>query len=285
MRRLGQRGSGAAGQLSGAAAGAALLLLGLAGIGAAHAQGRGRDVVLATTTSVRDAGLLDAILPRFERESAIAVKVIAVGSGQAMELGRRGEADILILHDPDGEARFVADGYGVDRRLLMHNEFVLVGPSADPARVRGLSIAGAFRAIARAEAPFVSRGDRSGTHSKEQALWALCGVVPARSWHRESGQGMGATLVIADQLRAYTLTDIGTLLGHQAPLDLPVLVEGDSALRNPYHVILANPERFPRVRAAEARALQDYLLSPGTQRAIGEFRRQDFGRSLFVPAR
>jgi tungstate transport system substrate-binding protein len=211
--------------------------------------------------------------------------VIAVGSGQAMELGRRGEADILILHDPDGEARFVEGGYGVDRRPLMHNEFVLVGPSADPAGVRGLSVVEAFRAVARAAAPFVSRGDRSGTHAKEQALWALSGVPPADSWYRETGQGMGATLVIADQLRAYTLTDIGTLLAHHAPLDLPVLVEGDSALGNPYHVILANPARFPHVRAAEARALRDYLLTPDTQRAIGEFRRQDFGRSLFVPAR
>jgi tungstate transport system substrate-binding protein len=266
----------------GAAAGAALLLLAL-GVGEARAQAR--DLVLATTTSVRDAGLLDAILPRFERASGIAVKVIAVGSGQAMELGRRGEADILILHDPAGEARFLADGYGVDRRPLMHNEFVLVGPSADPAGARGLDIVDAFRAIARAGAPFVSRGDRSGTHTKEQALWALSGESPARSWYRESGQGMGATLVIADQLRAYTLTDIGTLLGHKAPLNLPILVEGDSALQNPYHVILANPGRFAHVRAAEARTLRDYLLSPEAQRAIGEFGRQDFGRSLFVPAR
>jgi tungstate transport system substrate-binding protein len=250
-----------------------------------EARAQARDIVLATTTSVRDAGLLDAILPRFERESGIAVKVVAVGSGQAMELGRRGEADLLVLHDPDAEARFVAEGFGVDRRPLMHNEFVLVGPSADPAGVRGLPVVEAFRAIARAGGPFVSRGDRSGTHSKEQALWALSGVAPARAWYRESGQGMGATLVIADQFRAYALTDIGTLLGHKAPLDLPILVEGDSALQNPYHVILANPERFPRVRAAEARALRDYLLSPDTQRAIGEFRRQDFGRSLFVPAR
>jgi tungstate transport system substrate-binding protein len=242
-----------------------------------------RDIVLATTTSVRDAGLLDAILPRFERESGITVKIVAVGSGQAMELGRRGEADILILHDPEGEARFVADGYGVDRRPLMANEFVLVGPSADPARVGGLRVVEAFRAIARAAAPFVSRGDRSGTHSKEQALWALSGMALAGPWYREAGQGMGATLVIADQLRAYTLTDIGTLLGHKAPLDLPILVEGDSALRNPYHVILANPDRFARVRAAEARALWDYLLSPETQRAIGEFRKREFGRSLFVP--
>lgn len=261
---------------------AALIVLGLCGARPTAAQTR--DIVLATTTSVRDAGLLEVLLPRFERETGIRVKVVAVGSGQAMELGRRGEADILILHDPEGEGRFVADGFGVDRRPLMHNEFVLVGPSRDPARVRGLDVAGAFRAIAGAGARFVSRGDRSGTHVKERALWALSGVEPAGRWYKESGQGMGATLVIADQLRAYALTDVGTLLGHQAPLDLPILVEGDSALRNPYHVILANPGRFPHVRAAEARLLWEFLLAPDTQRAIGEFRKAEFGRSLFEPA-
>jgi tungstate transport system substrate-binding protein len=263
----------------GAAVTAALLFLSSGG-----APPQARDVVLATTTSVRDAGLLDALLPRFEREHGIRVKVVAVGSGQAMELGRRGEADILILHDPEGEARFVAQGYGIERRALMRNEFVLVGPSADPARVRGRSAAEAFSAIARAGAPFVSRGDRSGTHVKELALWALSGSQPARSWYREAGQGMGATLVIADQLRAYTLTDVGTLLSHKAPLDLPILVEGDSVLQNPYHVILANPDRFPHTHAAEARAFRDYLLAPETQRAIGAFRKEELGRSLFVPA-
>jgi tungstate transport system substrate-binding protein len=274
-------GGTAARQHGRAAAGAALLLL---AFGAGQAPAQTRDIVLATTTSVRDAGLLDALLPRFERGSGITVKVVAVGSGQAMEMGRRGEADILILHDPAGEARFMADGFGVDRRSLMHNEFVLVGPSADPAGVRGMTVVEALRAIARARAPFVSRGDRSGTHVKELFLWDQCGVTPDRAWYRETGQGMGATLVVADQLRAYTLTDMGTLLGHKAPLDLPILVEGDSALRNPYHVILANPERFPHVREAEARALWGYLLAPETQREIGEFRRGEFGRSLFVPA-
>ncbi|HET7039091.1 MAG TPA: substrate-binding domain-containing protein [Gemmatimonadales bacterium] len=260
------------------------LLLALAP-GAGDATAQAREVVLATTTSVRDAGLLDSLLPPFERRARISVRVIAVGSGQAMALGRRGEADILILHDPEGEARFVAEGYGLERQPLMHNEFVLVGPPADPAGVRGRGAVEAFRAIARAGAPFVSRGDRSGTHEKERRLWALAGVEPSRAWYREAGQGMGATLLIADQLRAYTLTDVGTLLAHKAPLELAILVEGDSVFRNPYHVILVNPERFPRTRAEEARALRDYLLSAEAQRAIGEFRKGEFGRALFVPER
>jgi tungstate transport system substrate-binding protein len=260
---------------------AALLVLSLSS-GIADAQSR--DLVLATTTSVRDAGLLDELLPRFERESGVKVRVVAVGSGQAMELGRRGEADLLILHDPQGEERFVADGFGVERRPLMHNEFVLVGPPGDPAHVRGTGAVQAFSAIARTGSLFLSRGDRSGTHVKELATWQLAGIEPDRAWYRESGQGMGATLVIADQLRAYTLTDIGTLLGHKAPLELPILVEGDSAFRNTYHVILTNPDRFPHVRSREARALRDFLLSRETQRRIGEFRKEEFGRSLFVPA-
>jgi tungstate transport system substrate-binding protein len=201
-----------------------------------------------------------------------------------MALGRRGEADILVLHDPAAEGAFVADGYGIDRRPLMHNEFVLVGPAADRAGVRGLGAAAAFRRIAALRAPFVSRGDSSGTHVKETTVWRIAGVEPSGDWYKESGQGMGATLVIADQLRAYTLTDIGTRLAHKAPLDLPILVEGDSVLSNPYHVMLANPERFPHVQPSGARALWTYLLSEETQAAIGEFRREEFGRALFKKA-
>jgi tungstate transport system substrate-binding protein len=242
-----------------------------------------RDVILATTTSVRDAGLLDTLLPPFERSSGYRVKVVAVGSGQAMELGRRGEADLLILHDPAGEARFVAAGFGIDRRPLMHNEFVLVGPAGDPAAVRGLDVLTAFQRIAAAGAPFVSRGDRSGTHVKELALWDSAGSTPDGRRYRESGQGMGATLVIASEFAAYTLTDVATLLAHRLPPDLEILVQGDSVLGNPYHVIRANPARFPRVNAAGAAALAAYLLSPETQRMIGEFRRAELGRAVFVP--
>jgi len=240
-------------------------------------------LVLATTTSVRDAGLLDVLLPVFEKRTGYSVKVIAVGSGQAMALGRRGEADLLILHDPAGEAAFVAEGYGVGRRSLMHNEFVMVGPAGDPASVRGTTAVAALTAIAGQGTAFVSRGDRSGTHVKELELWRRSGREPDPRWYRESGQGMGATLVIADQLGAYTLTDIGTFLGHKAPLEFEILVEGDTALFNPYHVIRANPERFPSANERGAVALADYLLSAGAQQVIGRFGREEFGRSLFEP--
>jgi tungstate transport system substrate-binding protein len=260
-----------------------VLLLGIGLVSAGAAWAQTRDVVLATTTSVRDAGLLEALLPPFEQGTGYTVKVVAVGSGQAMELGRRGEADIFILHDPAGEERFVADGFGVERRALMHNEFLLVGPAADPAGARGTDVIAGFRAIAAAGGLFVSRGDRSGTNVKELAIWEWAGIEPEPSWYRETGQGMGATLVVADQLRAYTLSDVATFLGHRYPLRLVVLVQGDTLLRNPYHVIRANPERFPRVNTAGAEALWSYLLSSEVQQEIGEFRKQELGRAIFVP--
>jgi tungstate transport system substrate-binding protein len=263
-------------------------LLGAALCGAAPRQLRAQapadaEIVLATTTSVRDAGLLEVILPRFEHRSGYRVKVIAVGSGQAMELGRRGEADILMLHAPEEEARVVADGYGTERRPLMHNQFVLLGPPRDPAGVRGDAALDALRDVSRSGALFVSRADRSGTHAKELELWLLAGVEPERSWYRESGQGMSATLQIANELGAYTLCDVGTMLAHEYPLDLDVLVEGDTLLFNPYHVVLANPTRFEWINADGARALRDHLLSRDTQREIGAFGVSEFGRPLFVP--
>ncbi|NIM52156.1 MAG: solute-binding protein [Gemmatimonadales bacterium] len=243
------------------------------------------EIVLATTTSVRDAGLLHAILPPFERMTGYRVKVIAVGSGQAMELGRRGEADILILHDPAGERQFVAEGFAASRDRLMHNEFVLVGPPDDPAGIKGLGAVMAVGVVGRSGALFVSRADRSGTHVKESHLWRLAGIAPARPWYRESGQGMSATLQIASELGAYTLSDIGTFLTHIYPLDLEIVVEGDSVLANPYHVVVASAARFSWVNGPGARALRDYLLSPEVQRAIGAFGKEEFGRSLFVPVR
>jgi tungstate transport system substrate-binding protein len=242
-----------------------------------------KDIVLATTTSVRDAGLLETLLPRFEAASGYRVKVIAVGSGQAMELGRRGEADVFILHDPAGEEQFVADGYGIDRRLVMHNEFVLIGPPSDPAKARGNDIRAAFRAIAAAHAAFLSRGDKSGTNVRERLLWRAVGIEPSQPWYRETGQGMGATLVVADQLPAYTLIDVATFLSHQSPVQLRVICEGDTLLRNVYHVIRANPDRFSRVNVAGAMAFADYMVADSTQRVIGEFRRAQLGRSIFVP--
>jgi tungstate transport system substrate-binding protein len=243
-----------------------------------------REIVLATTTSVRDAGLLEGILPAFERQSGYRVKVIAVGSGKAMALGRQGEADILVLHAPEEELEFVQGGYATSREALMKNEFVLVGGENDPAGVRGLGAVAALQAIAAEEALFVSRADLSGTHVKERGLWQLAGVARARPWYRESGQGMSATLQIANQLGAYTLTDIGTLLSHKSRLDLEILVDGDTLLANPYHVLVASPARFEWLNAEGARVLRDYLLSEETQRAIGDYGQEESGRSLFVPA-
>ncbi len=263
-----------------------LALAGLVALAGAQPVGAQRDLVLATTTSVRDAGLLDVLLPQFERDKGRRVKVVAVGSGQAMELGQWGEADILILHDPLGEEAFVEEGYGIRRAPLMYNQFVLAGPFSDPAGVRSMGdAAAALAAIAFAGAQFVSRGDRSGTHVKELELWRRAGVEPKGSWYRESGQGMGATLQIASELQAYVLTDIGTFLAHRYPLDLQILVSGDTALFNPYHVVLANPRRFPWVDFQGALALREYLLSERAQRVIEAFGKDRFGRSLFTPAR
>lgn len=239
------------------------------------------EVVLATTTSVRDAGLLDYLLPEFEARTGHRVKVVAVGSGQAMELGRRGEADILIVHDSAGEAQFMREGYGDARIALMRNRFVLVGPEADPARARGTDIGTAFRRIADAGAVFVSRADRSGTHTREMRLWASAERRPERAWYRESGQSMSATLQIASELQAYTLSDIGTLLGHKGPVDLAVLVEQDPLLDNPYHVLLPNRERFPWLNADGAARLAAYLRDPATQGRISAFGLDRYGQALF----
>lgn len=254
-------------------------------LAALPASAQSREVILATTTSVRDAGLLDTLLPPFERSRGITVRVVAVGSGQAMEMARRGEADIVILHDPPNELVFMRDGYGVDRRALMQNEFVLVGPPDDPAEARGRDVTEAFGRIASRQARFASRGDRSGTHAREMRIWENVGQRPEGDWYIETGQGMGATLVIADQLAAYTLTDIGTWLANRAPFSLAVLVEGDPMLVNPYHVIRVNPDRFVRLNVDGARALQDYLTSEQARAIIGSFGVARFGRPLFIPAR
>lgn len=254
-----------------------------AGLFAADAQ-EPRSLILATTTSTQDSGLLDELVPRFEREQGIAVKVIAVGSGAALRMAARGDADAVLVHAPAAERPYVDAGDLVDGRQVMHNDFVIVGPRADPAGVRRAdTAAGAMRAIA-GHAAFVSRGDDSGTHSQELALWAAAGIDP-RSLDRreEAGQGMGATLNVADQKNAYTLSDRGTYLSQRQRLDLAILFEGDAALRNVYHVYAVNPARHRAARHREARALIDFLVSPPVQEAIAAFKRDEYGQSLFVP--
>lgn len=244
----------------------------------------GAAIILATTTSTQDSGLLDVLVPRFERESGIAVKVIAVGTGAALRMAARGDADVVLVHAPEAEQRYVEAGDLVGGRAVMHNDYVIVGPRGDPAGIRGSgSVVNAMRGIA-ARGTFISRGDDSGTHAQELALWRAAGVHPRSLGRREeTGQGMGATLNIADQRSAYALTDRGTYLALRERLDLEVLFQGDSTLRNPYHVYAVNPARHPRVRHAEAKRFIGFLVSPATQRAIAAFGRERYGEPLFFP--
>lgn len=253
----------------------------------ARAADPAKVVLLATTTSTQDSGLLDVLVPAFERQSGHAVKTISVGSGQALALGRRGEADVLLVHSPDDEQRLVAEGAGVNRRIVMHNDFVVLGPAGDPARIRGAATtAEAFGRIAGAGALFLSRGDSSGTHAREKALWKAAGISPGgRAWYQETGLGMGETLNVAAEKGGYTLADRGTWLARRKAraLALEVLVEGEPLLLNVYHVIEVNPARWPRVNGAGARALADFLVSPATQAVIRTFGRERLGEPLFFP--
>ena len=252
------------------------------------------QVLLATTTSTRDAGLLDSLLPIFARQTGYRVKVIAVGSGQALEMGRRGDADVVLSHAPEAERVLADSGYFLHRRLVMHNDFLIVGPAADPAGLRGLSDAvAALRRTAAARATFISRGDRSGTHQRELQLWKQAGVTPPAGagvgvgvgvgWYIESGQGMAATLQMADEKRGYTITDRATYLAWRDKLQLVPQVEGDSLLYNVYHVMEVNPKNAPRVNTAGGKAFADFLVAPETQALIGAFGKSRFGQSLFVP--
>jgi tungstate transport system substrate-binding protein len=242
-----------------------------------------RDVILATTTSTQDSGLLDALGPLFEARTGYNLKPVAVGSGAALKLGETGEADVLLAHSPAVEEAFMAAGFGVARELVMYNDFVLVGPDDDPAGIaRSDSASGAMGRIVDAEAIFVSRGDDSGTHALELRLWAAAGVVPDGSWYQESGTGMGDTLNIANERQGYTLADRGTYLALADRLDLAVLVEGDPALLNVYHAITVNPDNGPRVNAAGGAAFLAFLLEPATQAAIAQFGVDRFGRPLFT---
>jgi len=241
-------------------------------------------LTLATTTSTRDSGLLDVLVPMFEKETGIKVKVVAVGSGQALELGRRGDADVLLTHAPNAEEQFMAEGHGEQRRGVMYNDFVLVGPETDPAGVKDqTSITEAFRRIARRESPFVSRGDESGTHMKEKKVWKEAGIEPQGKWCIQAGTGMAEVLRMASEKGAYTLADRGTFLAQREGLDLVVLSEGDTLLRNPYAVIVVSSEKLPGINAQAARRFSEFLVSPKTQRVIGEFGVEQFGQPLFFP--
>lgn len=242
-----------------------------------------KTLILATTTSTQDSGLLDELLPAFTADTGWHVKPLAVGSGQAIELGRRGEADVVLVHSPEAEEEFVAAGTAGERRLVMHNDFVLVGPPDDPAATVGVPAAEALRKIATAQAGFVSRGDESGTHAREKQLWERADVTPGGSWYRSTGQGMGATLRVASETAAYTLTDRATYLSQRDNLALEVLNEGDGALLNIYHVIEMTERAGDRVQPDGAKAFADWILGSTAQEMIGDFGTEEFGQPLFVP--
>ena len=262
---------------------AALTLLVATGSAAAQAVTGSRTLILSTTTSTQDSGLLDVLVPMFEKATGYSVKTISVGTGQALALAARGEADVTLAHAPALEKKYVEEGKMQNRRLVMYNDFVVIGPAEDPARAKGLPAAEALKRIAAAEARFVSRGDKSGTHLLEQALWKQAGIEPTGPWYIESGQGMGQTLGIAHDRRAYALTDRGTYLAFRKRVDLPILVERDRSLLNIYSVMEVNPANGPRVNSTAGKAFADFMLSPAVQDVIRTFGVDKYGQALFVP--
>lgn len=263
--------------------GVVVSLLFITGIFSVQAQTK--TIILATTTSTQDSGLLDVLLPIFEKETGYFVKTIAVGSGQAMAMGQKGEADVLLVHSPEAEKKFMADGYGINRRLVMHNDFIVVGPPGDPAKIKTMkSSVESFKKIASAKALFLSRGDNSGTHAKEKAIWKAAGINPEKEkWYQQTGLGMGQTLSVAAEKKGYTLADRGTYLALKKNLGLEILVEGDAILLNIYHVIEVNPAEWPKVNNAGAKTFAGFMVSKGTQDIIKTFGVDKFGSPLFFP--
>ncbi len=255
----------------------------VAACGAASAPAAQRPILLSTTTSTQDSGLLDLLIPDFEKRTGYRVKTSAVGTGQALAIAERGDADVVLVHAPPLERDFMANGAGERRLLVMHNDFILVGPPDDPAGARGRNVLDAFAAIAARGSTFISRGDNSGTDVLEKALWKQAAIVPTRPWYLEAGIGMGQTLTVASEKRAYTITDRGTFLARRDALQLAIIVERQPPLTNVYHVITVNAARFPRVNRAGADAFADYLVSPDAQRLIGAFGVERFGQPLFFP--
>jgi tungstate transport system substrate-binding protein len=254
-------------------------------LGTSMLQAQDKTIILATTTSTQDSGLLDVLLPAFEKKTGYFVKTISVGSGQAMTMGQKGEADVLLVHSPTAEKKFMEEGFGVDRKLVMHNDFIILGPAEDPAGTKGMkSAAEAFKKIAASGSVFISRGDNSGTHSKEKDVWKVAGVpYEGEKWYQQTGLGMGQTLNVAAEKKGYVLADRGTYLALAKTLKLATLVEGDAVLLNIYHVIEVNPAKWPKVNSPGAKAFADFMVSKETQDTIRTFGVDKFGSPLFFP--
>jgi len=244
-------------------------------------------LILATTTSTQDSGLLDVLVPLFQEETGYTVQTVAVGSGEAMKMGEEGNADVLLVHAPSSEVTFMDAGNGMDRFLVMHNDFIVVGPAADPAGIKGeTSAVEAFKAIYNAGAPFITRGDDSGTHKKELALWKSAELDPqgaGQPWYLETGQGMGASMIVASEKAAYILTDRATYLANKDNYQLDILMEGDTSLLNVYHVITVSPDKWPKANYAGALAFANFMIDAATQDVIGQFGLEEFGQPLFYP--
>jgi len=266
-----------------------IIVLGIATLllisGGTPVQAQEKTVIMATTTSTQDSGLLDVLLPVFEKKTGYFVKTISVGSGQAMTMGQRGEADVLLVHSPAAEKKFIADGFGINRKLVMHNDYIIVGPAEDPAKIKGIKSAlEGFKKIASANALFLSRGDNSGTNAKEKEVWKAAGINPeGEKWYQQTGLGMGQTLNVTGEKKGYTLADRGTYLSLKKNLKLDILMEGDAILLNIYHVIEVSPTKWPKVNAAGAKAFSDFMVAKETQDMIKTYGVEKFGSPLFFP--
>ncbi len=244
-----------------------------------HAEKR---LKMSTTTSTQNSGLLDVLLPPFEKANNVKVDVLAVGTGKALKLGQNGDVDVVFVHARAAEDKFVAAGYGVDRKDVMHNDFVIVGPKSDPAKLKeAKTVAEAFKRLAEGKAPFVSRGDDSGTNKKEKAIWTLAGITPEGTWYLEAGQGMGPVLLMASEKQGYTMSDRGTYIAYEGKIKLPIVFEGDKVLFNPYGIIAVNPKKHPKAQYELARKFIDYVTGPEGQKIIKNYKKK--GKQLFYP--
>ncbi|MBI3172465.1 MAG: substrate-binding domain-containing protein [Chloroflexi bacterium] len=261
-----------------------IVLLSLALSACGTAKPSNPNLILATTTSTQDSGLLDVLVPMFEEQTGYKVQTVAVGTGEALKMGEEGNADVLLVHAPSSEVTFMDGGNGKERFLVMHNDFILVGPASDPAGIKGLGPKDAFVAIYNAGAPFVTRADDSGTYKKEVSFWTKAQLEPkGQAWYIETGQGMGASLTVASEKGAYILTDRATYLANKDKLQLEILLEGNNALLNVYHVITVNPDKWPKINYEGALAFAKFMTDPATQKVIGTFGVDKYGQQLFVP--